>query len=71
MMCSVIEAVQPVVNLIVFPFWDKKKTIDQHIRLYDAIRARDADTAARVFSEQMDDLSDRYSKAQARRNRDK
>ncbi|WP_417795317.1 FadR/GntR family transcriptional regulator [Terasakiella pusilla] len=71
MMCSVIEAVQPVVNLIVFPFWDKKKTIDQHIRLYDAIRARDADTAAQVFSEQMDDLSDRYSKAQARRNRDK
>jgi len=69
MMTSVIEAVQPIVNLIVFPFWDKQKTIDQHARLYDAVQARDYDQASDVFNEQMADLKARYAKAQALRDK--
>lgn len=68
MMTSVIEAVQPIVNLIVFPFWDKAKTIDQHERILQAIQAGDGEKAVDVLSEQMDDLQERYAKAQAKRD---
>ncbi|SCA55632.1 Regulatory protein GntR HTH [Candidatus Terasakiella magnetica] len=68
MMSSVIEAVQPIVNLIVFKFWDKEKTIAQHERMLKAIEDQDAESAAMVFLEQMDDLQNRYAKAQALRD---
>ncbi len=68
MMTSVIEAVQPIVNLIVFRFWDKEKTIAQHECILTAIEAGDADEAAKVLTEQMDDLQERYAKAQALRD---
>jgi len=67
-MSSVIEAVQPIVNLIVFRFWDKEKTIAQHERILTSIEAGDADGAAQAISEQMDDLQERYAKAQALRD---
>ncbi|MDV7337968.1 FadR/GntR family transcriptional regulator [Terasakiella sp. A23] len=68
MMTSVIEAVQPIVNLIVFRFWDKEKTVEQHERILASITAGDAEGAAQAIMEQMDDLKDRYSKAQALRD---
>ncbi len=68
MMSSVIEAVQPIVNLIVFRFWDKQKTVEQHERILASIQAGDSDGAARAIMEQMDDLKARYSKAQALRD---
>lgn len=66
-MSSVIEAVQPIVNLIVFPFWEKAKTVEQHERLLHAIEAGDPESASDIISEQMDDLQERYAKAQAHR----
>ncbi|WP_135080639.1 FadR/GntR family transcriptional regulator [Terasakiella sp. SH-1] len=68
MMSSVIEAVQPIVNLIVFRFWDRDKTVSQHERILSAIEAGNADKATEVFLEQMDDLQQRYAKAQALRD---
>lgn len=65
MMSSVIEAVQPIVNLIVFRFWDKEKTIAQHERILTSIEAGDSQSAADAILEQMDDLQERYAKAQA------
>ena len=68
MMSSVIEAVQPIVNLIIFRFWDKEKTIAQHERILTSIQAGDGEGAATVIAEQMDDLRERYAKAQKVRN---
>jgi len=67
-MSSVIEAVQPIVNLIVHRFWDKEKTIAQHERILASIEARDSDGAAQAILEQMEDLQTRYAKAQAIRD---
>lgn len=67
-MSSVIEAAQPIVNLIVFPFWDKEKTIAQHKQILASIEAGDAEAAFRAIGEQMDDLQIRYAKAQALRD---
>jgi len=66
-MSSVIEATQPIVNLIVFPFWDKEKTIAQHKKILNSIIAKDCQVAIAALSEQMDDLQERYAKAQALR----
>ncbi|NVJ91502.1 MAG: FadR family transcriptional regulator [Methylocystaceae bacterium] len=68
MMAAVIEAVQPVVNLIVFRFWDKQKTITQHEQILVSIEAGDQQGAANAIREQMDDLQERYAKAQALRD---
>jgi DNA-binding FadR family transcriptional regulator len=68
MMSSVIEAVQPIVNLIVFRFWDKEKTVAQHERILSAITDGDGERAAQAVLEQMDDLRERYAKAQEVRN---
>jgi GntR family transcriptional regulator, transcriptional repressor for pyruvate dehydrogenase complex len=68
MMAAVIEAVQPVVNLIVFRFWDKQKTIAQHDQILVSIEAGDQKGAATAIREQMDDLQERYAKAQALRD---
>jgi len=69
MMSSVIEAVQPIVNLIVFRFWDKEKTVAQHERILASIEAGDSEGATLTISEQMDDLQERYAKAQALRDK--
>ncbi len=68
-MATVIEAMQPIVNLIVSRFWDKEKTVHQHERILAAIEAGDAEAAATAISEQMDDLQERYAKAQALREK--
>ena len=68
MMSSVIESMQPIVNLIVFPFWDKQKTIRQHEDILTALTKKNASDAVRVFQAQMDDLDLRYSKAQSEKD---
>lgn len=67
MMSSVIEATQPIVNLIVFPFWDKAKTVSQHEAILQALRDRNEKAALIALNEQMDDLQERYAKAQKER----
>lgn len=64
LMSALIEATQPIVNLVVFRFWDRQATAAQHQALYDALRKRDRETALDVLSEIMNDLEKRYQKAQ-------
>lgn len=70
-MISVIEALQPVANMIVFRFRERGLITSQHQRIYTAVRDRNPDAAAAALSEQMAYLSDKYAEAQEwRRERD-
>ncbi len=74
MMFAIIEALQPVTNLIIFRFRKREIIIDQHQKIYEAICNKDARAAERAFSEQMDYLCEQYRQAQewrAQRDREK
>jgi DNA-binding FadR family transcriptional regulator len=70
-MVSVIEALQPIANMVVYRFRERELIVSQHQRLYEAVRARDPDAAETVFVEQMSYLGEKYAEAQEwRRRRD-
>lgn len=70
-MFAVIEALQPVSNLVVFRFRDRARVVAQHRQLLEALHSRDAPRARAALEEQMADLRDQYAEAQAwRRARD-
>lgn len=70
-MVSVVEALQPIANMVVFRFRERKLIANQHQRLYEAIRAQDSDAAETVFTEQMTYLREKYAEAREwRRRRD-
>lgn len=70
-MFTVIEALQPVSNMVIFRFRDRKKIVAQHDRIHRAIRMRDADLAEKAVKEQMDYLREKYAEAQEwRKHRD-
>lgn len=70
-MGSVIEALQPIANMVVYRFRERKRIVSQHERLYEAIQAQDSDAAETVFTEQMSYLREKYTEAQEwRRRRD-
>ena len=63
---------QPVANLLVFRFRERELIISQHERLYEAVKARDADAAIAVWNEQIAYLGEKYAEAREwRRERDK
>lgn len=64
-MVTVIEALQPVMNMVVFRFRERAVIVDQHRRLLAALQAGDADTACEVLSSQMDYLAEQFTAAQA------
>ncbi len=64
-MVTVIEALQPVMNLVVFRFREREVIVDQHRRLLAALQAGEADTACQVLTEQMDYLAEQFAAAQA------
>ena len=64
-MYAVIEALQPVSNMISYRFRERAVIVDQHNRLLEALRERDADTACAVLSEQIEYLAARHQDAQA------
>jgi DNA-binding FadR family transcriptional regulator len=68
-MVGVIEALQPVANLVSFRFSERKKIIAQHERLYQAIQQRKSADAAAVIVDQMTYLRGIYSRAEALRRR--
>ena len=62
-MVSVVEALQPIANMVVYRFRERALIVNQHQRLYEAIRARDSDAAETVFAEQMAYLREKYAEA--------
>jgi GntR family transcriptional repressor for pyruvate dehydrogenase complex len=64
---SVIESLQPAVNMVIFRYRDRKTVAGQHERLHRALGARDADAACRALNDYMRDLRKQYAQAQAAR----
>lgn len=56
-MFTMIEALQPVANMITFRFKEREVITDQHQRLLKAIRERDSNTAKAILQEQISYLT--------------
>lgn len=67
LMTAVVEALQPVSNLITFRTRDRLEIISQHQRIHAYLLHRDGDGAASVIAEQAQYLSSHYLKAAAAR----
>jgi DNA-binding GntR family transcriptional regulator len=65
-MVTVIEALQPVMNMVVFRFRERAVVVDQHHRLLEALKTGDAEAACAVLKEQMDSLAEQFAAAQVR-----
>ena len=63
-MLSVIEALQPVSNMVTFRFRERSVIIDQHQRLISALTEGQGDLACRILSEQINYLTEKSSQAQ-------
>lgn len=63
-MFAVIEALQPIENMVVFRFRDRHATVAQHQRLLAAVEGHDVDAAIVVITEQMTDLRHSFAAAQ-------
>ncbi|MES9875925.1 MAG: FadR/GntR family transcriptional regulator [Candidatus Sedimenticola sp. PURPLELP] len=66
-MFAVIEALQPIANMIAFRFRERELIVDQHGRLLAALREQDQALAIAVIQEQIDYLHQQQVKAQASR----
>ena len=62
-MLSVIDALQPVANMIVYQFRERQRLISQHESILSALQARDAESAIAALNEQITDLSEKYAQA--------
>ncbi len=70
-MYTVIEALQPVENMVIFRFRKRSKIIRQHAKIYRAIQAQDLEMAENAINEQMNYLRGTFAQAQEwRRQRD-
>jgi len=70
-MFAVIEALQPATNLVIFRFREREIILDQHERIYQSIKSRNAEAAEEALAEQMNYLCEQYAEAQEwRRERD-
>ena len=70
-MYTVIEALQPVENMVIFRFRKRGKIIRQHEKIFRAIRARDLAATEHAINEQMNYLRGTFAQAQEwRRQRD-
>jgi GntR family transcriptional regulator, transcriptional repressor for pyruvate dehydrogenase complex len=66
---SVLDSLQPAVNMIIFRFRDRARVAGQHQRLYQGLLNRDAERACRALTEYMLDLRSQYAQAQRARAR--
>lgn len=64
MMYAVVEALQPVSNMVIVRFRDRALAARQHEAVRAAIEARDPNAAEAAVSAMMDTLRDQYEKAQ-------
>ncbi len=67
LMSAVVEGLQPISNLIVFRYRDRKEIVRHHRLLLDHLTRRDAEGAATIIAEQMAYLREHYLSAQAAR----
>ncbi len=68
-MYTVIEALQPVENMIIFRFRDREATIRQHRKILRAIRSGDVKKAEKAVTGQMVYLTEQFARAQKARSR--
>jgi len=62
-MSTVIEALQPIENMVIFKFRDKKKIIRQHEQIVKAVRSGDPDRTEKAIDEQMRYLGKLFGQA--------
>ena len=67
-MYTVIEALQPVENMIIFRFRDRETTIRQHVKILNAIRSGKVARAEKAITGQMTYLRAQFDRAQALRS---
>ncbi|MEH6624974.1 MAG: FadR/GntR family transcriptional regulator [Motiliproteus sp.] len=65
LMAAVIEALQPIANLIAYRFRDKAMIVSQHEYILDAISRGDEDEAVAALDEQMRYMQEQHENAQA------
>ena len=63
-MSAVIEALQPIENMVIFRVRERQTIIRQHQQIYAAIRDQDQEQAATAISEQMKYLEEKFREAQ-------
>lgn len=64
---SVLDSLQPAVNMVIFRFRDRTRVADQHERLYQGLVLRDAESACGALTDYMLDLRTQYAQAQQAR----
>jgi len=64
---SVLDSLQPAVNMVIFRFRDRTRVAEQHQRMYEGLVTRDADSACQALTEYMLDLRKQYAQAQQTR----
>ena len=60
---TVIDALQPVANMVVYQFRERQRLVSQHESILTALQARDADSAIAALNEQIADLGEKYAQA--------
>ncbi|NMQ20327.1 FadR family transcriptional regulator [Candidatus Competibacter phosphatis] len=60
---TVIDALQPVANMVVYQFRERQRLVSQHESILAALQARDADSAITALNEQIADLGEKYAQA--------
>ena len=63
-MCAVIEALQPIENMVVFRFRDREEIVNQHEKMLSALKARDTEAVTAAVTEQTEYLRERFDAAQ-------
>jgi DNA-binding FadR family transcriptional regulator len=63
-MFAVIEALQPIENMVVFRFREREEIVKQHEKMLAALKARDTDAAVAAVTEQTEYLRERFDAAQ-------
>ncbi len=64
---SVLDSLQPAVNMVIFRVRDRTRVADQHQRMYQGLVTRDADSACQALTDYMLDLRKQYAQAQRTR----
>ena len=60
---TVIDALQPVANMVVYQFRERQRLVSQHESILAALQARDTDSAIAALNEQIADLGEKYAQA--------
>jgi DNA-binding FadR family transcriptional regulator len=62
---ALLDSLQPVTNLIVFRFRDRKRSATHHKRILHALETRDAEAAVAALALQMNYIKNKYKEARA------